>query len=351
MLTNIFEEHAPESGKMPNAVKIFFDSLERLSIYNPPIDLKIPEAPSVESTQNTRTAKADLWQDNDGKIIRDEKKIAADIDNVNLLMNLVKEAFNRGEHAATLIYVERVLEINSRHAMAWAVKSIAMAKVGDAKNALSASKIAIEIDSKLFLAWYGKGFAHGILDNHREALSAFNRAIKIDGRDHAVWADKGVAHYNLRNFQEAAAAFKKSTDIRPDGYSAWMKLGVAMAKMGDDKRALTAIDKATQLSPSNDFSVWVYAGFTFGVLGNYKRATEAFSLAIKINPENPVAYYHKAICCSLLEDFDCVVDSLKRAIVLSPDYFEKAKSDSGFNKIRNHKRFQALFKSNLNMPA
>jgi tetratricopeptide (TPR) repeat protein len=77
-------------------------------------------------------------------------------------------------------------------------------------------------------------------------------------------------------------------------------------------------------------------------LARHEEAIDNYSRAIEANPNNNIAWYNHACYSAILNRVKIAVASLERAIVLNPKYQEDAKTDSGFDSIRNDSRFQAL---------
>ena len=63
----------------------------------------------------------------------------------------------------------------------------------------------------------------------------------------------------------------------------------------------------------------------------------------EIKPDYHGAFYNKACCYALHSQIDQAIQNLQQAIDLNPDeYREMAKTDSDFDSVRSHTRFQAL---------
>ena len=81
----------------------------------------------------------------------------------------------------------------------------------------------------------------------------------------------------------------------------------------------------------------------------YKKVIQAFfNKAAEIDPDCSIALYKKALSCSYFEETDEAVLNLQKAIALSYSHCEQARTDTGFNSIRNDDRFQALINENQN---
>ncbi|WP_339382970.1 TPR end-of-group domain-containing protein [Microcoleus asticus] len=104
------------------------------------------------------------------------------------------------------------------------------------------------------------------------------------------------------------ASFDKALEIKPDKHEAWNSRGHALRNLGRGEEAIASYDKA-----------------------------------LEIKPDFHPAFYNKACCYALQSQIDQAVQNLQQAINLNPDkYREMAKTDSDFDSIRSHTRFQAL---------
>ena len=63
----------------------------------------------------------------------------------------------------------------------------------------------------------------------------------------------------------------------------------------------------------------------------------------EIKPDDDAAFYNKACCYALHGQIYQAIQNLQQAINLNPEkYREMAKTDSDFDSLRSHTRFQAL---------
>ena len=97
-------------------------------------------------------------------------------------------------------------------------------------------------------------------------------------------------------------------------------------------------------------------GKEFLDLKRYEEAIKKYEQFIKIEPEQSAfAWYMKACCYALLahvllfvpvqKNIDLAIENLRQAIKLDPDYRERAKTNSDFDRIRQHPQFKALIDS------
>jgi superkiller protein 3 len=111
-----------------------------------------------------------------------------------------------------------------------------------------------------------------------------------------------------RQLEEATADYDKALEFKLDDHEAWYNRGIALGNLGRLEEAIASCDKA-----------------------------------LEINPDYHPAFYNKACYYALQSQIDQAIQNLQQAINLNPDeYREMAKTDSDFDSIRSHTRFQAL---------
>jgi tetratricopeptide (TPR) repeat protein len=78
-------------------------------------------------------------------------------------------------------------------------------------------------------------------------------------------------------------------------------------------------------------------------LGCYEDAIASYNLALKIKPQDDSSWYNKACCYAVLGNVKKAVESLRKAIKLSPNqYLQLAKTEADFDEIRNDVDFCML---------
>jgi superkiller protein 3 len=108
------------------------------------------------------------------------------------------------------------------------------------------------------------------------------------------------------------------------------------------EEAIASYDKALELKPDLH-EAWNNRGYALGKLGRLEAAIASYDKALEIKPDYHEAFYNKACCYALHSQIDQAIQNLQQAINLNPDeYREMAKTDSDFDSIRSHTRFQAL---------
>jgi tetratricopeptide (TPR) repeat protein len=209
-------------------------------------------------------------------------------------------------------------------------------------KAIASYDKALEIKPDFHEAWHNRGTALDDLGRLEEAIASYDKALEIKPDLHEAWNNRGIALRNLGRLEEAIASYDKALEIKPDKHEAWNNRGSALARLERLEEARASFDKALEIK-SDLHEAWTNRGNALGTLGRLEEAIASYDKALKIKPDDPEAFYNKACCYALHSQIDQAILNLQQAINLNPDtYREMAKTDSDFDSLRSHTRFQAL---------
>ncbi|MEG4391910.1 tetratricopeptide repeat protein [Microcoleus sp. BROC3] len=209
-------------------------------------------------------------------------------------------------------------------------------------KAIASYDKALEIKPDKDEAWYNRGIALGNLGRWEEAIASYDKALEIKPDKDEAWYNRGNTLGNLGRWEEAIASYDKALEIKPDQHEAWYNRGIALGNLGRGEEAIASYDKALEFKPDDD-AAWNNRGIALGKLGRWEEAIASYDKALEIKPDFDNAFYNKACCYALQSQIDQAIQNLQQAINLNPDeYREMAKTDSDFDSIRSHTRFQSL---------
>ncbi|MGG6294061.1 tetratricopeptide repeat protein [Leptolyngbya sp. AN02str] len=211
----------------------------------------------------------------------------------------------------------------------------------DYEEAIAAYDQALTLQPGDHEALNNKGSALFNLGRYEEAIAAYDQALAIQPDDHDALYNKGIALSDLGRYEEAIAAYDHALAIQPDDHEALNNKGIALRNLGRYEEAIAAYDHALNIKPDKHEAL-INKGIALRNLGRYQEAIVAYDKALAINPAYGSPWYNKACCYGLQGKVEPAVEALSRAIELNSRYQEKAKTDSGFDAIRNDARFQAL---------
>jgi len=190
--------------------------------------------------------------------------------------------------------------------------------------------------------FYEQGLLYGYGEEYPKAIASYDKALEIKPDDDAAWYNRGIALCNLGRLEEAIASYDKALEFKPDLQVAWNNRGNALACLGRLEEAIASYDKALEFKPDS-YEAWNNRGIALRNLGRLEEAIASFDKALEFKPDDPGAFYNKACCYALHSQIDQAIQNLHQAINQNPEkYREMAKTDSDFDSIRSHTRFQAL---------
>jgi tetratricopeptide (TPR) repeat protein len=246
----------------------------------------------------------------------------------------------RGEEA--IASYDKALEIKPDKHEAWNNRGNALDDLGRWEEAIASYDKALKIKPDLHEAWNNRGNALGNLGRWEEAIASYDKALKIKPDLHEAWNNRGNALDDLGRWEEAIASYDKALEFKPDKHEAWNNRGNALDDLGRWEEAIASYDKALEFKPDLD-EAWDNRGLALANLGRLEEAISSCDKALEINPDYHPAFYNKACYYALQSQIDQGIQNLQQAIYLNPDeYREMAKTDSDFDSIRSHTRFQAL---------
>jgi tetratricopeptide (TPR) repeat protein len=98
---------------------------------------------------------------------------------IEYLYKAAAEAANAGEDARALEYLERVLNRNSHHAMAWCIKGNCLDNLDRCEEALGSYDRSLHIDPSNSDTWFNKGLTLKKLGRTAEAQQCIRNAVQL----------------------------------------------------------------------------------------------------------------------------------------------------------------------------
>ena len=202
---------------------------------------------------------------------------------------------NEGKSDEALQYIDKALEMNRNHPIAWSIKGEALYRLERLQEAIECYDKAISLAPfSSSDAIFGKGLAYGKLGNYECALREFefHRKLFPDGIVGRYF--EGMAHSNLGHYKQAMKIFDQAIELldKDEGktkeqahddrfifdvskYKSWSALmwtgkGQTLIRMGRLKDALICLKKAVSDNP--DSMTYCNLGSLYHSLGRYQDA-------------------------------------------------------------------------------
>ena len=123
------------------------------------------------------------------------------------------------------------------------------------------------------------------------------------------------------DFPQAEQQWRRVGEIIPQDFLARYQLGRMLARQNRLGEARAELAESLKLRPSL-VEAWIELGRVEATAQNFKPAVEAFDRATRLRPQDPVPLSYKAKALSNLGRRAEAMELYRRAIVLSPNYWE-----------------------------
>ncbi len=146
-------------------------------------------------------------------------------------------------------YLEKAIQINPRHPMAYFNLGAVRGKQGLLEEKTKYYEKALEVNPKLVKAYGNLGAIYGKKGNPGKALEFLNRALSLDPRYVPAYYNLGVTYAKMGNYPKAARALEKTIQINPSHAQARYTLGLVYLERGNLEGALAQAVKLQDLNP------------------------------------------------------------------------------------------------------
>lgn len=180
-------------------------------------------------------------------------------------------------------------------------------------------------------------------------------AISLDGENAKYQANLGAIHYSLQEFEEAEAAYRRATELEPEYGEAFLNLGIILKEQGKTDEAIQPLDRAVELRQrdpkpfallaeilikkdhyeqadslaqaasrlgGSDTMTMASMARAMNGLGRPREAIPVARKLVDINPANPEFHLILARACLDSGIMSQSITSSKRAVYLSPDWYQ-----------------------------
>lgn len=214
---------------------------------------------------------------------------------------------------------------------------------------LSAARTALELDPGLPAAHASLATALHMAGRNAEAEASFERALDLDPDIYDTLYMYADMARNVGNLEKSVRLWRRAAEVDPADFRAPFILGQLLLDLGRPDEADAAcrdgVERAGQAiaaRPDVPLPLAMGAG-ALAALGQHERARQWIARALLVAPQDNLTLYNVACAHVLLGDIEPALDLLERWARRSNDLVRAwLRSDSDFDRLRGHPRFEAL---------
>lgn len=171
-----------------------------------------------------------------------------------------------------------------------------------------------------------KGKIRKAQERHTEAVAEFNDALKLQPENVDVLIDRGIIAFELADMETGLYYFKKATNIAPKNPIAWFNLGKVHYRMANTDSAIFYYKKSIASRPAGFSQSYMELGDILMTKERFEEAAQHYSGYIALDSGSEKAYYQRASCFMVLEEYDLALDDWTEAANLNPKNPEIARN-------------------------
>jgi tetratricopeptide (TPR) repeat protein len=252
----------------------------------------------------------------------------------------------------------RAIEIDPAYGLAYSgladcCSFLCMYSVGsdaDREQAEVASRKALELSPEIAETHASLGLALSLGQRHSEAEKAFETAIRLGPRLFEAYFFYARNCRFQGKHEQAAELFAKAAEVRPEDYQALALLAGTFEMLNRKaeskaayRDALERARKHMEFNPDDARALYLGAN-ALVYLGELKQALGWAQRALSMDPDDAHTLYNVACVYSLAGKVDEGLQYLERSVDAGFPFKNWIETDSDFDSIRHHPRYQALMK-------
>ena len=248
------------------------------------------------------------------------KAASAEAGNVRMMERIVMKLHSMGQLDLALQFCDQGLAKNPDCRELRSAKSIVIARMGKASEAITLINNLIQEDCNHASIWTNKGaILCDSMNDFEGAVRSFDKALEIDGEFCKAWANRGIALSKMGRLKEALNSFERALEINPHDPDIHVGIGsVLQDDLGRSKEALEHFDIAVKLDPSQSMT-WHCRGVALQAIGKLEEACSSYEQAIRVDGNNTWALWNLSVLFAKAGKYYEAVKLLKRIIDLEPD--------------------------------
>jgi len=237
-------------------------------------------------------------------------------------------AYQRGENAKALGFLERALAAEPGRAELLTLRGLVLQKSGRLEEALASLDKVIRIKPDMVEAHNNRGNTLCDMGRHAAALQSYDKAASLQPRYAPTFYNRGVALQALGRFDEALQSYGKALEIQANYAEAWSNRGTVLREMKRLDQALQSFDNALRLN-RQDQAGWYNRGTILRDLQRPSEALESFNLALAIKPDFFEALNNRGVILQQLYKFQLAFADFEKALTIRPGDFDVRLNQAG----------------------
>lgn len=262
---------------------------------------------------------------------------------------------NRGEAYEAIKQYDQALrdynkavEIDYRNDRVYSMRGKYFLYRGRPELAVDDFSRAIELNPKYKFHYTDRVEAYKKSGRFDMAIHDYSRLIEMSaGKDHSYYRDRAEAYEKTGRYDLAIRDYDKIIEMEKLWWmlaAAYEARAVSYEKIGKYNLALKDYNKSIELAPLQ-LSYFKRAEF-YERNGRYDLALQDYSKSTELHPQrkelSASAHYKCAQLFAIKNNSPKAIHDLKKAIELEPQFKNKARTESRFDKIRKHPDFIKL---------
>lgn len=175
----------------------------------------------------------------------------------------------------------------------WLTKANELMSHDGIRDALKIYVRILKENYKYPLAWYLKGIAHAKLGENNIALESYDNSIKFARNFSLSYHKKAELLFKMKRFDEALESINNALKLNPINENALMIKSEILIELKSHKMALDTINNILTINKSNADALLRKADILRQYNKNQK-ALEVYDQVIKLNPENHEAWFQRS---------------------------------------------------------
>lgn len=238
------------------------------------------------------------------------------------------ELYNQGliklqkkDHTGALEDYNRAISLNPNNYLFYNNKGIAIAKLGNLREAIKYFYRALELNLKDPQSYHNLGAVYAELGELNQAIEHFSKALELNPKDSQTYYNLGVVRFKIGDQLGALADYDRAIALNPTNIEAYYNRGIAHRLTGNNQGAINDFTTVLQLNPSF-VDAYTKRGILKFDMKDTKGAIADFNEAIRLNPKYPEAIYNRAVVRRLLRDHQGSLADFNQVIQINPNYID-----------------------------